>query len=123
MIKANEIRLGNYVVSIENNIYQIDEHDFEYTHNGCISDINPIPITEELLVKFGFEKPSVCGSYVILYLNDENKPSSLQIPLFRKDVIQICRSGICAYEAKCEYVHQLQNLYFALTGEELEIKN
>jgi hypothetical protein len=31
---------------------------------------------------------------------------------------------VCGYyenELPCEYLHQLQNLYFALTGEELEI--
>ena len=129
MVKANELRVGNLlnyqtaegdVVTLTTDFGTIqwatdDSKGFNLVHS-------PIPLTEEWLTKFGFEKPSVCGSYVILYLNDENKPSSLQIPLFRKDVIQICRSGICAYEAKCEFVHQLQNLYFALTGEELEIK-
>lgn len=116
MIKANEIRLGNYVVSIENNIYQIDEHDFEYTHNGCISDINPIPLTEEWLTKFGFVfgielQDFVKGKHQFIELN------CLCGYFSENDIFYY------AEKTKLKYVHQLQNLYFAITGEELTIKN
>jgi len=129
MIKTNELRIGNLlnyqtaegdVVTLTTDFGTIqwvteDPKGFNLVHS-------PIPLTEDWLVKFGFEKPSIVGSYMKLFLSDDEKPPSLQILLIKKDVIKIYRSGICAYEAKCEYLHQLQNLYFALTGQELEMK-
>lgn len=73
-----------------------------------ILDISPIPLTEEILLKCGLEyqRPDfIKGSFAIrdfdggyIYLNGLD--------------------GGLIYE----YLHQLQNLYFALTGEELEVK-
>jgi hypothetical protein len=84
-------------------------------HSGCRDlDIDPIPLTEEWLLKFGFEldieddgyskgkyKVSVSDEGCIFFIYDSYYP------------IEIC---------EFKHTHQLQNLYFALTGEELEIK-
>jgi hypothetical protein len=73
------------------------------------NNTEPIPLTEEWLLKLGFKNEhnpiyfSIDGFY-IEYKNDE----------FTTEV------GECSYLV-LEYVHQLQNLYFALTGEELVI--
>ena len=75
------------------------------------SEIEPIPLTEEWLLKFGFEKPKNRDCYIkkrlqgwkqMAYLIEEDTLIAHWIP------------------CKLEHVHQLQNLYFALTGEELK---
>jgi hypothetical protein len=73
----------------------------------------PIPLTEEWLLRFGFEK------------NDNNQfilmEGSVDI-LFNKDLNGWTCDGINFSINMTEHVHQLQNLYFALTGEELKLK-
>ena len=76
--------------------------------------VEGIPLTEEWLLKFGF---------------DENLELVIRESLsieFNEDMQASLWAGLyIAGEAdslKIEYVHQLQNLYFALTGEDLEVK-
>lgn len=124
-MKANELRIGNYVshedYTIESfkviSITLIND-DYEIMTSGgkhgqwvnCIDLIIPIPITEEWLLKFCFEK--LIGWDDMIYFNNNGIH------------IYLCGNG---KEDWFEYendiviksVHQLQNLYFALTGEEL----
>lgn len=66
-------------------------------------DLEPIPLTEEWLLRFGYTKISnnsfIITGHCIWICND----------LFRCD-----KNGIVL-----KHVHQLQNLYFALTNQEL----
>ncbi len=98
------------------------------------SDIKPIPLTEEWLLKFGFEKiewpiehQKVHGWKVRFQLPMErggclNETLQINYPAY-----ELCNWGSKAPgEWNCtltntwmKYVHQLQNLYFALTGKEL----
>jgi hypothetical protein len=89
--------------------------------------IQPIPLTEEWLVKFGFEEYSkhINGDFELCIKSD--KPS-------QHIVVRVYRGGFSVFNhSECDFtqiqfinrvkhVHQLQNLYFALTGEELTIK-
>ena len=84
----------------------------ENSNNNEIDDymIQPIPLTEEWLLKFGFEKNITTDlhptfSYDILNVND--------------GIVYVLNYGFVNH---IKYIHQLQNLYFALTGEELKIK-
>jgi hypothetical protein len=76
-----------------------------------ISNYEPIPITEEWLLKFGFEK-SFDTNFTLEFLHHELEIniSGYGTWLNTQDIVSV------------KYVHQLQNLYFALTGEELTIK-
>lgn len=68
-----------------------------------------IPLTEEYISKFGFEISNkktwlkTSGVY----------PGQIDVELTK----DFC---LTFFGSKIKYVHQLQNLYFALTGEELE---
>lgn len=78
-----------------------------------LNDVSPIPLTEEWLVKFGFELQ--IGNHIL-----ENHWGHLirwHDSIIITDDISNHSKGLTV---KIEYVHQLQNLYFALTGEELE---
>jgi hypothetical protein len=84
--------------------------------NGDHAD--PIPLSEEWLVKFGFKK-TVEVTWSFGYEKEYN--------VYRKE--DLTYNGIQAawwynglLKNQPEFVHQLQNLYFALTGSELTIK-
>ena len=114
-MKASELRIGNFV-QLNINITQVDVIDYNQiiaTEFGLIelNYIKPIALTEEWLLKFGFEKDR--NGYFLGIL-------SFSITKNNKFMICINDSPI---QTICNYVHQLQNLYFALTGEELIINN
>lgn len=116
-MKASELRIGNYVKcdSIpEVGILKISVINKDFV-NGCnIELIKPIPLTEEWLLKFGFDK---WNDYC--YCNGKIAVEGL----FKKFNESICllRCGNDDYVelTNIKHVHQLQNLYFALTNEEL----
>jgi hypothetical protein len=121
-MNAQELRIGNLV-----NIIGITPVKITAEHILSISkgddDYEPIPLNEEWLVKMGFTKPNDWHC-MLLELSDEEDirmRSSLQLSFVGCGYVSVCRSGINAYSAKVEYVHQLQNLYFALTNKELTI--
>ncbi len=127
-----EVRIGNFV-GFENIVckvveittigfYVMQENGENYKNTWA--DLQPIPLTEEWLLKFGFEKEKRDRFYSY-YLNetDENQFSRQRIDYwFGDDDFCLCRAGVCFKRVKLQYIHQLQNLYFALTGEELTIK-
>jgi hypothetical protein len=134
-MKASELRLGNLITS-DGEIFIVDEIRGDFVRAGALGiysagfhlDDYYIPLTEEWLLKFGFEKFGSAGlvnriGYYSISLIDSlsEHPSALQIwtgtaPVFH---ISIEEYG---YSNNIKYVHQLQNLYFALTGEELTVK-
>ncbi len=114
-MKAQELRIGNLVLRKaflpENNNY----HEITVTHNdieACVrsfADFEPIPLTEKWLLKFGFEHREFSfdrGSFFLSKRTGKNE--------------YLYQAHTNRFQVK--YVHQLQNLYFALTGCELEIK-
>lgn len=75
--------------------------------------IKPIPLTEEWLLKFGLDKLDGCFSL-------QTKRGNL---IIEEDLCEITGNyNDIGFNAPCKYVHQLQNLYFTLTNEELKIK-
>jgi len=111
MIKINELRIGNW----------INEQGLELQVGIINSELfkgsEPIPLTEEWLLKFGF----ICT-------RDKKKDGRFNISVYEKDTYLIQDNGLFEYSetpiaSDILYVHQLQNLMFALTGEELEIIN
>jgi len=113
-MKTTDLRIGNLVLS-KGIPVQIEEIMWE-TVRYCFGEfpidyIQPVPITEEWLLRFGFEFRVVYGNNFwtlnnILIFEDKNGNFEYSVGL------------------KIQSIHQLQNLYFALTGEELtQIEN
>ena len=128
-MKANELRIGNWVYQdyVKENVtvsglYESSDECWYNIHNGesrgPIQSFKPIPLTEEWLIKFGFEDDNgeielQLGNYTGAYLWFNNVSKQLRL---------VSGDGKFLSHDKLKYVHQLQNLYFALTGEELTIK-
>lgn len=108
-MKAKELRIGNLVLK-EGVIHPIGFYDFENGGaNFVVDDYQPIPLTEEWLLKFGFEKNEeeiIFEGLKLWWSDNDGMKSYYHI-----------NSELLIY---IDHVHQLQNLYFALTGEELE---
>jgi len=118
-MKASEMRIGNWVnkSNLDKSVirdYQIGVHDLCQWEN---SHYKPIPLTEEWLVKFGYK--------VEFYGGQGNIGYSVFVKglgrLFSHDGLIWHPSMALGnfFKAECQYVHQLQNLYFTLTGQEL----
>ena len=116
-MKANELRIGNF-----------------YDHNGFVNEatpntieevwiaerswVKPIPLTKEWLLKFGFEwsiRHQAWHKLSFIFDLSERGVGGYYMHMVKKNNDIICPEII--------YVHQLQNLYFALTGEELTFKS
>lgn len=120
-MKANELRIGNYVRSNDVNMssyFTVTASFLKQNENEMSWFIEPIPITKELLLKLGFIQQEI-----IMY--DE----VLKTTYFIKDNLlyslfdnQVELNNPNVYLTILKYVHELQNLYFALTQEELTFK-
>lgn len=88
------------------------------TFDDCThSDLSPIPLTTEWLERFGFEThPNFSERW---FWNHYGYSMTLADDGDWNVMPRVDDSLVVAY---CRYVHQLQNLYFALTGTELELK-
>lgn len=124
MIQANELRIGNWVdhyfsddsdETVTDRMYeQIEASDLD--DSDYLKDCQPIPITIDMLLKkMGFAHQGnrisllIFEGYVSIVHLFNRFPLCLEVDNSRMPLHDI------------KYVHQLQNLYSALTGEELII--
>lgn len=124
---VDELRIGNYVtLPSKGTVYQISSgHDIDEIEGS--NDAEPIPITDEWLECFGFRRGDLIGESSHLFRSSSFfyihvGVSELHInPL--NGVVWIERdTNKFNNPALIDHVHQLQNLYFALTGKELKRK-
>ena len=141
-MKASELRLGNYVlISNHDTLVKVpstpekvsgiiseSELEFEWRYPGktnfrvSLTHCSGISLSDEWLEKFGFSimwdpkcnYRAVLGNFELCCGDARECYSFITLRNYHGD-----------NEIKVEllYVHQLQNLYFFLTGNELEIKN
>ena len=134
-IAPNDLRLGNWLYYTKETMFPMQVYalgndwvqlDFEGNEGDCFEntdkDIYPIPITKELIVKslnaepLGDDYSVELGDYRYIYFRINND-GYISIDFFNYDdnsENEIC-DGI-------RYVHELQNLYHALTGRGLKIE-
>jgi len=137
MIAINELRVGNYAIRPNGMIAEIALCDFAL-ESDKMSDFekwNPILLTEEWLFKFGFIE-----TYRYLENKDglrrmAHKKTELFTTVINSSKEKVINARGFSFDSspkelvqlvelkyKIEYVHQFQNLHFALTGKELTIK-
>lgn len=140
-MKANELRIGNYV-NYESEIKQISgitsNNDVFYVGDSAPEDLGEfesIPLTEEWLIKFGFiddnkeerekyprvftHKSYVLNKFGIRYEMDKSKYTLTDSIGFELGEFSVFLNQ--CFVKSIRYVHQLQNLYFIITGEELTL--
>jgi len=146
-MKPEELRIGNLVYWDEHvfPIAQInssgfyDVRAFNNIISGIIGDnkINPIPITEEWLIKFGFELkekrfyPKKPCSFYIQMNGVRIAPDEFDVRFYIgqefvehiPNVSTTTKHQLIMGTSIIRYVHQLQNLWFILLSEELTIQS
>lgn len=126
-MKASEFRVGNYFTDRGGKVLRLDFWDLGmkpaqkiYIEGVSVHPITeeleycqPIPLTEEVLLKCGFEKHPMADCYLIAVCEGV----MMAIDLFGNLEI-----GDDFKKGNILFLHQLQNLYFALTGQELNVQ-
>ena len=148
MIQATELRIGNIVSLIDRRgevhipngitykIYSINILtcvfcDARLNFAECqqsdffdvdISDLSPIPLTEEILLKCGFDEDEVVKCLYHLKIGN----IIISITIEGSDVLDVTFAntnitGVSIDTESCLYLHGLQNITHALTNTELNI--
>lgn len=112
-MRAEELRIGNYVYDTDEKCYTtIGLYDFKEEYFFLYE---PIELTEEILLKCGFKISTDKEHFFINHygfcLVYDGKDYCLKMRIDEPYVVCYSR-----------YLHQLQNLYFALCNEELNVK-
>ena len=131
-MKTTELRIGNFIQYHFDDSITVDVLDYMHVYSSDCGDIpvhavQPIPLTEQWLLDFGFEETieesfikEFDGATLIIFIING------VAELIYKHYSSHSENEIDTVNAVCllsvEYVHQLQNLYFALTQEELILK-
>lgn len=138
MIAANELRIGNWVI-YDNTICYIVAIDNDGGIDGSvklysvnilkggvvcvkiipISNIHPIPLTEEILLKCGFETAD--DWWFKFKINTEEDFYLLISPKERFAYFSL-RDMQVSEIRDLDHLHWLQNAYFFFVGKELEVK-
>jgi hypothetical protein len=122
MIDIKELRIGNYAkhndawsyrgfVS-EGFLFQWEDRDW-YALGECtlfIENVEPIELTEDILIKCGFVK-----TY------EEHHFYSVKFSDYEQVNANIQGGVVYIHDREIKYVHQLQNIVYALSGNELNI--
>ena len=117
-MKVNELRLGNWffipglnryvkVSAIFKTHFRCEDSDGISFEESIRTNYQPIPLTPEILVKAGFGQN---GHFFNIRHLEYTLVSNRM--WYKTKII----------DKPLKYVHQLQNLYFALIGEELNIE-
>ena len=125
-MNVKELRGGNIIKHIysDKDYSEVIGYDYEYVYLNEVtfdyvnhSDIEPILLTEEWLLKFGFETRVTSGHSVQYFIgiNPITRDWLFDILWLEGYKYPFYRNG----HFEIQYLHQLQNLYFALTNEEL----
>lgn len=126
-MKINELRVGNWfyrdccndqvmevraggVIGLDSNLGIISLHKMQ-----------PIELTEAFFKKNGFILLEDLDYYGNYFMSEDMRIDVYES--FHGRVVHIDDKECCTTFSKClKYVHELQNVYYISTGEELEIK-
>lgn len=131
MIDLKELRIGNWVnchfltTNFNAQVLQMTPgmvvvQDGEHKNSYGFENISPIHLTPEILKNCGFEKLQDDGSFG---MEKQVKIKATHIILSEGDRNGFCEVFICGMDdVRVQHLHQLQNLFYALTQTELEVK-
>ena len=132
-MKTTELRIGNIVNAYKVGVCRVDGIESDILISTAndeyipINDVEGIPLNEQWLFNFGF-KEVIVGSFI-----KESEGATLIVYIIDgvgecifKHYSSYSENDIDAVNVVCllpvSHVHQLQNLYFTLTQEELILK-
>jgi len=127
-MKTTELRIGNWIykrssTGVKNAIQMNSFYGLCNVRTNS-EKFEPIQLDEEWLRKFGFDDSEYKDGYIGIDVNNSNfvlsKPKKYE---FMKNYLWEYKADMWQKYVELQYVHQLQNLFFVLTGKELTIKD
>ena len=129
-MEANKYRIGN-IVEQPSRIGKISEvwqdavrlegyyNGYDYKHT------KPVNLSEKWLIDFGFKKEVLSDDSAYYYTLELNDNKYCDLSICSGDKNGFIEVTLFPYEQwfRYKYVHELQNLFFAITGRELELKS
>ena len=132
MIAVTELRIGNYLMQKINNRIVTTKCTFQHFNlfeSGNNKDIFPILLKADLLEKCGFKEnkeypllPDAREFNLVLPVIGNHKNEVYAYIKNNKECFGRATVNGLPVSNNFYYLHQLQNLYFVLTGEELTVK-
>lgn len=150
MIQANELRIGNILKSVHTGEYikadwLVIKHVMDGNKQSPPYDMSsvyePIPLTPEILEKCGFEwvKPLIAythddmdcelslnsegtENYALHDLNTKGFGGTIPATYYDRKFYLTSNGEYLVSTNPIQFLHQLQNIFYMLTGEELEVK-
>lgn len=131
-MNVKELRIGNYVIDnleicqviqIESNGNVMTTCKSKFPISN-IQDLEPIPLNIGLLIRLGFSgmyekyQYPLAKGWVEIDLGNSESDEELNDQL-----IVTFNNEYRISDVALDYVHQLQNIYFALSGKELEVES
>lgn len=136
-LKCTDLRIGNYL-KYDDEIIQVSKLcknyvEFYDNEDLLIGDnpeyFEPIELTEEVLLKIGFEDRKGFFNYSKVFGDDNSYCDSIHIyycPMlnhFKFTHDKVKEDDLQKMDLyNIQYLHQPQNLYYLLTNEELEVE-
>ena len=120
-MKATELRIGNWIMMTEGATSKLIPQKATWNDMANIENFPallcaPISLTEEWLLKFDFYNSK--SGQITCYRHPE---SYILLSSDTEGGLDVGHEKHAALLANIKYVHQLQNLFFALRGKELEL--
>jgi len=148
LIELSELRIGNYLLYKGNVVYvtsltmdiddeyedqigfcKIEERSNEHSgwNRSLYNDLDRIPLSEEYFQKFGFEKSATspysdCEAFKIF--KDASRLIWCAGDLFKplsQGFVRITNYDFISNPNPIQFVHQLQNILYCLTGRQIKI--
>lgn len=134
MITVREIRIGDlvaynaqmwYVRGIEEKQLKLERQNEQRIVSP--TEVGPIPLSEDLLIKLGFEVSDTEKDQTKPYREYNYHGIVISLFMLNEPIFLYCADDTfkgCAVtysRPPLKYLHQLQNLFFVLSGKELEI--
>jgi len=118
MINPKELRIDNLIKDFTGQIWTVENLNNNFINNSPDDYFSPIELTEEWLTKLGFKngnkEQSNCDLWGHYWIEGQE-----EFELSGEE-------GECfflnTFDRKYKHVHEIQNLFYCLTGEELTIK-
>ena len=125
-MKANELRIGN-LLEHDGMVVVADGVSILDIWSATGNDYEPTPLTTDWLKRLGFDQESSGSSkdgwWQSYGIEETTDKFGLQYILDIEKFEFYYDVGSFQQELEIKHVHQLQNLYFAITGEELTLNN
>lgn len=133
-MEKNQIRIGNIVYDSLNQSYDIvvginnnDTVDFPFELNNDINFVDGIKINSDIIKTLGFTQDNPTEEFYVKTYNDPLDKNYIKMTMFftnnKWTLCVILGEDSSTGIKDIKYVHQIQNAFFMVTGEELDINN